>query len=612
MRLVMSDIIRLLPDSIANQIAAGEVVQRPASVVKELLENAIDAGATLVELIIKDGGQNSIKIIDNGKGMSEIDARMCWERHATSKIRETNDLFKINTFGFRGEALASIAAIAQVHLYTKQESDDLGTHVLIEASDVKLQEPCTFKTGTSIEVRNLFFNVPARRNFLKSTSVETKHILEEFQRVALANPDVAFKMHNADSKVYDLPISDQKQRLKDVLGKKKSEELHEIDEHTDLITIKGFVGSPAMAKRTRGDQFIFVNGRFIRHAYFNHAIVGAYDELIESDAFPFYVLFLEVDPSSIDINVHPTKTEVKFEDAQSIYKILRSVVQQALALSMNTPQLDFDSDVPSRMDYQPNITTRTRPPEPKVDKNYNPFEKTGSKREGQNLSRWEKLYEPLKHQKREEEDLPEPEAKPVLNFETSTEKEVADAFQYHNGYIVCTLEGSLYIINQQAAHERILYERFIQAGDHASYPSQQLLFPRTIEFNQSDFELVKDLMDEINNLGFDISIFGKNAIIVNGTPADSHKSEAEEMIEGLLERYKVNAQQLKLDKRENIARAMAVHSSIKRGQKLEPSEMQQIVSDLFQTTKPSHTPGGKPIFVNFDETRLKDIFKIRS
>jgi DNA mismatch repair protein MutL len=609
MRFTMSDIIRLLPDSIANQIAAGEVVQRPASVVKELLENAIDSGASKIELIIKDGGQTSIMVVDNGKGMSETDAFMCWQRHATSKIAKANDLFKIKTFGFRGEALASIAAIAQVNLITKQSGEDLGSHILVEASEIKTQELCSCKQGTSIEVRNLFFNVPARRNFLKSAPIETKHIIQEFQRVALSNPEVALSMFNNDNEVYQLPVSDLEQRVVSVLGKKKDGELLAVDEATDLIAVNGFIGSPSVAKKTRGDQFLFVNGRFIKHHYFNHAIMGAYENLIGSDYFPFFILYLKIDPSSIDINVHPTKTEVNFEDASSIYKILRSIVQKELALGTNAPQIDLATKTDLKNDYNPNILSTPSAPNPTVNKSYNPFKDDSSHK--RNTQRWEKLYEPLKHESQEEPEIEQQEIKPILEFSKEYSNQISDVFQFQNSFIVCTFRDELFIINQQAAHERVMYERFIQVGDHVTYPSQQLLFPRTIEFTSADFELVKSLMEEINQLGFDINIFGKHTIIVNGTPADSHKAEAEGMIEGLLENYKNNLQELKLKKRENIARAMAVHSSINSGQKLEMQETLQIIHELFQCSQPTHTPGGKPIFVNFDDNKLQEIFKIK-
>lgn len=609
MRFTMSDIIQLLPDSIANQIAAGEVVQRPASVVKELLENSIDSGADKIELIIKDGGQNSIKVVDNGKGMSEMDARMCWERHATSKITQANDLFKIKTFGFRGEALASIAAIAQVHLYTKQDGADLGTHILIEASEVVKQELCSCKKGTSIEVRNLFFNVPARRNFLKSVSVETKHIIEEFQRVALSNPDVEMSMYNNDNEVFVLRKTDLQHRIMDVLGNKKEGDLLPVNEGTDIISIDGFVGAPNISKKTRGDQYLFVNGRFIKHHYFNHAITGAYEGLIESDHYPFFILYLQIDPASIDINVHPTKTEVKFEDASSIYKILRSVVQKALALSNNAPQFDFDQSNERLDHYRPTIDRNHAAPEPKLDKSYNPFK--GDTKKKENISRWEKLYEPLKHEHSDKEKIEELEIKPTLEFQSAEQNEVDGLFQFQNRFIVCNYRDSIYVINQQAAHERVLFERYILVGDHARYPSQQLLFPRTIEFNAADFSIIKDLIEEINQLGFDLSIFGKNTVIVNGTPADSQKAEVEGMIEGLLDNYKNNLQELKLKKRENIARAMAVHSSIKMGQKLEQREMLQLVNDLFQCQQAGQSPSGKPIFVNFDDKKLSEVFKLK-
>lgn len=603
----MPDLIRLLPESIANQIAAGEVVQRPASVVKELLENSLDAGATSIKLVFRDGGQTLLQVIDNGKGMSDTDARMCWERHATSKIKKADDLFDLSTFGFRGEALASIAAVAQVELKTKRPEDALGTHIIIEASEVKKQEPAPLTDGSNLSVKNLFFNIPVRRNFLKSVSAETKYIIEEFQRVALSRPDVEMSLYNGQNEVYKLSKATLKGRIEDILLKSSKGELLPVEEKTEIVTLSGFVGSPELARKTRGNQFLFVNQRFIKEPYFHHAISNAYDKLIESDFHPFYVLFLEVDPSKIDVNVHPTKTEVKFEEGRPIYQIILSVLKKALAKYNVTPELETTSFLPGFDNISSPFTERNvKPPSIKTNTHYNPF--IGDKVKKKNESHWEKLYEPFRDDT-PQTSVPSPQTEILPSTSNKESVDVSQMFQLHTRYLVCMVNQQLYIIDQKRAHERVLYEKYNAQLQTGSAPSQQLLFPRTLELQSADFELVSNLLDEINQLGFDVSPFGKNTIIINGTPADVSKGDEQELLEGILENYKLNQQRLSLEKRENLARSLAKNAGIQRGTVLVPEQIEQLVTDLFQCQQPGFTPAGNPTFVCMESSKLSSLFE---
>ncbi len=603
----MSDLIKLLPESIANQIAAGEVVQRPSSVVKELLENSLDAGSTSVKLVFRDGGQTLLQVIDNGKGMSDTDARMCWERHATSKIRKANDLFDLHTFGFRGEALASIAAVAQVEMKTKRDEDALGTHIVIEASEVKKQEVTSMSNGTSISVKNLFYNIPVRRNFLKSISVETKYIIEEFQRVAISRPDVEMSLYNGKNEVYKLSKSSLKTRIEDILLKSKKGELLEVEESTEIVKISGFVGSPELARKTRGSQFMFVNQRFIKEPYFHHAINGAFDGLIETDHHPFYVLFLEVDPSKIDVNVHPTKTEVKFEESRPIYQIIKSVVKRSLGDYNVSPEFETTAFIPG-FDKTPSpFTERSiKPPTIKTNSGYNPFISDQVKKKSE--TQWEKLYEPFRD---EPVNVPMPEHRTENLDLRSKDKniEIGQAFQLHTKYLVCMINNQLHIIDQKRAHERVLFEQYNAQLSASKVACQQLLFPRTLELQPADFTLLTSLIDEINQLGFDVSPFGKNTVIINGTPADIAKGEEQRLLEGILENFKRNEQALKLDKRENLARSLAKNAGIQYGTVLEQEEINQLVNDLFQCETPGFTPGGKATFVHLDSSQLTGLFE---
>jgi DNA mismatch repair protein MutL len=607
----MLDIIQLLPDSIANQIAAGEVVQRPASVVKELLENAIDAGADKIQLIVKDAGTTYIQVIDNGSGMSETDARMCWERHATSKIKQANDLFKINTFGFRGEALASIAAVAQVDMKTRRKDDNLGIHIRIEASEVLLQEPVQCSEGTSITVKNLFYNIPARKNFLKSASIETKHIFDEFNRVAIPNPDIEFTFTINQNEAVKLPQTTLENRITDVLGKRDKGLLIALHEKTDIINIAGFIGSPEYAKRIRGDQFLFINGRFIKEPYFNHAIQNAFEGLIPEDHFPFYVVFFEIDPSRIDVNVHPTKTEVKFEDSKPIYSILRSVVKKALGGYTLSPQIG-DNQIftfTQSAEISHDLIKRFNAPTPTG--KFNPFESDIKPNTRQD---WGKVLDPFKTPEIPQNNYfsqgrTEPENTPVEQLFSHTEKDTFDGmFQLGSDYIICSKNRELYIVNLQYAHEKVYYEQFKQQFQNHKFAVQTLLFPRMTSFNPADHALVHALIDEIRQLGFDMSPFGDNSFIINGVPSLNDKADPQVVLEGLIENYKQNEQDLHLEKKENLARSMARNVALKASTHLSQSDMEQLMNQLFQCQQPGFLPNGQAVFIKISPNGLKELF----
>jgi len=604
----MPDIIQLLPDSVANQIAAGEVIQRPASAVKELLENAVDAGSTNIQLIIKDSGKTLIQIIDNGCGMSETDARMSFERHATSKIRRADDLFCIRTFGFRGEALPSIAAIAQVEMKSKRHDEDVGTSVIIEGADVKSQEAISIPAGTSILVKNLFFNVPARRNFLKSNTVEARHIIDEFQRVALAQPQVAMSLHQNGMEVFQLPVSNIRQRIVNIFGSSFNERLVPVSEESSLLNITGFIGKPQFARKTRGEQFLFVNRRFVKDAYLNHAIAAAFEELLPHDAYPSYWLFIDIDPAKVDVNIHPTKTEIKFEDERSVYAIVRAAVKHALGQYSVAPAIDFQQE---RTFDIPHSMRNETPKQPfiMVDTQYNPFtrESGASKRE---LGR---MYENIKDDVSTLiEHLPSQQATPTLEptWNEELKKETDEfIFQLHERYIITQVKNGLTLIDQQAAHERILYERYQKQLDALPGASQQSLFPQVIELTTTDFSLLTELTSELKNLGFDLQPFGANAFVIHGAPMDIEQGEEKKTIEKILELFKNNQQQLKLDKKENLIRSFARSRSIKAGKKLDTKEMKQLIDELFACEKPFLAIDGRSAVAMLNMDQLKQLFK---
>ena len=618
----MPDIIQLLPDSVANQIAAGDVVQRPASAVKELVENAIDAGADKIQLILKDAGKSLIQVIDNGAGMSVTDARMCFERHATSKIRKAEDLFAIRTMGFRGEAMASIAAISHVELKTRRHEDELGTCIIIEGSEVMSQQPCSVPTGTATSIKNLFYNTPARRNFLKSNPVEMRHIVEEFQRVALANPNIFFTLHHDGQEVYHLPAAMLKQRIVHLFGNNYNQRLVPVEEDTSIIKLRGYVGKPEFARKTRGEQFFFVNHRYIRDAYLNHAVLAAFEELLPDESFPLYVLFIDIDPSKIDINVHPTKTEIKYQDEKSIYAIIRSAVKRSLGKYNITPTLDFDQEnsighlvtaKPLEQIVQPTIS---------FNPDFNPFaaEKKHSEREIPFLRdagdyrkaaiplNWDTLYEISKKDTETQHGLHTEKTIEVEEQEVSKPSE-RQLFQVHSRYILSQIKSGFMLINQQAAHERILYERFLQQLENHSGVSQQSLFPQTVTLNGGDFELLKELLPDIRALGFDIREFGKNTVVVEGIPADLGNVSEDALLEHLLEGFKNNLSILRLDKRDNLARSLARNAATKIGVKLSSEEMNLLIDQLFACQMPNIALNGKPIISTFTMAELAERFE---
>ncbi|MBL7888728.1 MAG: DNA mismatch repair endonuclease MutL [Bacteroidia bacterium] len=616
----MADIIQLLPDSVANQIAAGEVVQRPASAVKELMENALDAGAKSIKLIVKDAGKTLIQVIDNGCGMSETDARMSFERHATSKIRKADDLFAIKTMGFRGEALASIAAIAQVELKTRRIGDEIGVKLEVEGSEVKLQEACSTPEGTSFSVKNLFYNVPARRNFLKTDSVELRHIIDEFQRVAIPNPDVAFSFHHNGSEIFNLPAGNLKQRLMGIFGNSYNTRLVPVEEDTDIVKIKGFVIKPEFAKKTRGEQFFFLNKRFIKNSYLHHAVQSAFEQLLPNDSFASYFLMLDVNPKTIDINIHPTKTEVKFEDEKAIYAFLRSTVKKSLGQFNIAPSLDFDQEAHLyNMPLKP-LDGIIKQPTIKVDPSYNPFKSEGMKaeklqteRELSNKANWDKLYE--RHTNDQFDlNIPKEESTTQQSIDSDWDNDRHESnkkatYQLHNKYILSHIKTGFMVIDQQGAHERILYERILENFEKHKAATQQELFPKTIELNAADFALVKELKDDIQAIGFDISEFGKNTFVIHGVPADTIDHDSVSLLEGLIENYKQNMIELKSDKRENLARSMAYNMAIKEGKVLSQDEMNNIIDELFACKMPYATPNGKPTITTFSIDDLDKRFK---
>lgn len=604
----MSDLIRLLPDSVANQIAAGEVIQRPASAVKELLENAVDAGATQIRLLVKDAGKSLIQVIDNGSGMSETDARMCFERHATSKIREANDLFSIRTLGFRGEALASIAAIAQVELKTRKVDEEVGTSIQIEGSKVKSQEPVACQQGTSFSIKNLFFNIPARRYFLKSDNVEFRHILEEFQRVALVHPDIEFSLFNNDKPVFQLSKGNIKQRIVHIFGNQINEKLLPVEAKTELVKVTGYIGKPETARKTRGEQYFFANGRFIKHPYLHHAVEQAFEELIPDSAIPSYFLYIEVDPGSIDINIHPTKTEVNFQNGQLLYASIRTSVKHALGMFSLSPTINFDSeptfDFIAPKGYEPKAPTIT------VNPDYNPFRKPQNflkSNAGMTANRagWEKMYEgianqPTQQAQNEEKpgDLLPESFQPVLvpaNNSASASPEASKLFQVQNRFIVANVKSGLLIIDQQKAYERIIFERISANAGSQVITKQRMLFPQTIHLSSLDGEILNEISEDLDSLGFEISDMGSGTFVVNTVPSKMPTNEIEDFIDGILEDFKKNRMDSADDQRIKLARMIAGNLALRTLKTLKPEEMQQLIDELFACQVPDIAPDGSKV-----------------
>ncbi len=583
----MSDIIHLLPDHVANQIAAGEVVQRPASVVKELLENAIDADATIIKLLVKDAGKTMVQVIDNGKGMSITDARLSFERHATSKISQAADLFQLQTKGFRGEALASIAAIAHVELRTKQEQDTVGTSLVIEGSKVIRQEPVSTPTGTSISVKNLFYNIPARRNFLKSDTAETRHIVNELQRVALAHPEITFFMYHNDREVYHLPSSNLKQRIITIFGKKTNEKLVPILEKTPIVSIHGFVAKPEFAKKSRGEQFFFVNNRFIKTAYLNHAVKVAFEGLISNRQYPSYFLFLEVPPESVDINIHPTKTEVKFENEKDLYAIIRATVKHSLGQYNVAPVLDFDRD--ASMDTPYSFKNKKQiEPTVKVDRSFNPFVE-------KKATSWESLYAGAEEIEIPNSNEVEQKEKTQL-FAPNQEHTNFKTQQLHNKYVVSTIKSGMVFIHQNRAHQRVLYERYLAKMTVGEASSQQLLFPLKLTFSPSDILVVVDLQDDLESIGFVFKSITDEGLAIIGMPSHMEEVDIVNFFEELIHTQKEELHQTSFSQVDQIAKTLAKVNALKTGILLNQKEQEELVNALFNCKEPSMSPFGKACF----------------
>lgn len=611
----MSDKIQLLPDNIANQIAAGEVIQRPGSAVKELLENAVDAGATKIQLIVQDAGKSLIQVIDNGSGMSETDARMAFERHATSKIKAIDDLFHIKTMGFRGEALASIAAVAQVEIKSRQPESEFGTYLCIENSKVLQQEPCACNPGTSISMKNLFFNVPARRNFLKSNAAEMRHIIDEFIRVAMAFPQIFFSLTHNGQEVFHLEAGSLKQRIVQVLGNQYNAKLVAVKEETDYLNVYGFVGKPDTAKKTRGDQYFFVNNRFIKSAYLNHAVSAAFENLIAKDSYPTYVLYIDVDPSQVDINVHPTKQEIKFEDEKIIYAFVQAAVKHALAQFSIAPSLDFslNADI-QQLDAVSKPMTHEQKQQTQASNLYKTFTQKHQahfieKDKNSELKNWQSFFETTEALPIDiggaDTSLwhPAPEKKHIFNPLPE-----ATLVQLHQTYIIVPTDSGFVLLHQQLAHERILYEKFQTAMHLKPIPVQQSMFPSTIELSAADATLLSELIPELLKIGFQLEAFGNNTFVIQGTPADVVQGNEKLAIELLIEQFKHFSSDVKFSKREKLIRCMSRQQAIKAGKTLSQSEMQQLISDLLQCATPNYTINGSPTFLEFKEDYLDRMF----
>ncbi len=598
----MPDIIKLLPDAVANQIAAGEVVQRPASAVKELMENAVDAKATKIDLVIKNAGKSLIQVIDNGIGMTETDARLSLERHATSKIDKVDDLFSLSTMGFRGEAVPSIAAVSQMTITTKTENSELASEIRLDGSEIKSQEFCQGKKGSNFSIKNLFFNIPARRNFLKSNGVENRHIQEEFVRIALAWPNIAMSYTNEGNELYRLPSSSFRQRIVALFGERYNQRLVPIEESTDIVNIKGFIGKPEFAKKSRGEQYLYVNQRFIKSPYLNHAIQIAFEELIAKDQFPSYFIKLEVDPSKIDINIHPTKTEVKFEEERSIYAIVRTAVRQSLGKYNISPSLDFEQEQSFNIPLLKKGEAISMP-SIQVNPDFNPFEKE-KKAPQKNIRfpfernsekaepNWDKLYT--------EQVQINPSTSPnTIPIETNK------VIQIHRKYIISPIRSGYIIIDQERAHCRILIDKYTQNLSKGNRESQQLLFPVHLDLNQTDFSIVEELKEQLISLGFEMEKFGNNSFVVQGTPSGIEHSKVNSILEKIIESFRESKTKVE-DPQDKLIESLARASCIKKGQSLTEVEMRNLIDELFACEMPYHLPNSKPIIIT---QQLEDLDK---
>jgi DNA mismatch repair protein MutL len=616
----VADIIQLLSEHIANQIAAGEVVQRPASAVKEMLENAIDAGATEIQLVIKDAGKELIQVTDNGKGMSPTDARMSFERHATSKIKSIEDLFKIRTMGFRGEALASIAAVAQVEMKTRQAAAETGTRIVIEGTEVKTQEPCAINPGTTIMVKNLFYNVPARRNFLKSATTELRNILDEFTRIALAHPSIGFRFWNNGTEQYRLEADTLKARVVALLGNNYEKNLVPVEQNTDMLNINGFVGKPQASQKTRGMQFFFINGRFIRNAYLNHAVVQAYEGLIEKDSFPFYVLFLVVDPARVDVNVHPTKQEVKFEDDRLMYSYLMAAIKHSLARYNIAPSLDFtlNPEIQQMPAVRLPFTDRQRE---ETQKGYlfNTFSEKGQAHvieRNDSLKHWKELYEIANTpaatniagtatiNSAANNGETEQGQSSLLSGSHAEGKGRASMMLVHGSILAATVKSGMMMIHIRRAQERICYERLLKEWNNENAASQQVLFPTSYEMAPQDSLLLLEALPDLVRIGFDISPFGKNTFVVQGIPPGLPAGEEKNVLDEVVEQLKHESPDAITRRTERMLGAMARRLSNNIQAVTQPEGQQALIDELFACSQPEFTPDGKKTFVMLRKEEL--------
>ncbi|MDD4192798.1 MAG: DNA mismatch repair endonuclease MutL [Mangrovibacterium sp.] len=603
----MSDIIQLLPDSVANQIAAGEVIQRPASVVKELVENAIDSGATQITVNIKDAGRTLIQVSDNGCGMSATDARMAFERHATSKIRSASDLFAIRTMGFRGEALASIAAVADVELTTRLHDEEIGTYLHIGGSRLFKQEPATCACGSNFMVKNLFFNVPARRKFLKGNPTELKHIISEIQRISLANPGIGISLFHHQQAICELGKDDHiRKRVMALFGKNTGQNLIPVHTETSLVRITGYVGQPKFARKSFGEQFFFVNNRFMKHPFFHRAVIQAYEKILPPESIPSYFLYFEADPGSIDINIHPTKTEIKFENESAIWQIIHASVREALGKFNIVPSIDFDQAGSIEIPVAPRSREGIAPPAIQIDPAYNPFETpkkpsaaSGSFSSGQRdqVRHWEKLYQDFQKEEKKEDLLPLPDEQPEARATVPAEEVFTGktCIQFKNKYILAPVKSGLMVIDQRRAHERILYENFMAILGSQEIASQQQLFPQSFELHAADAALLRSVLDDLKPLGFDIRDVGDDRFVINGTPGLLNNPSPLAVIEGLLEDLKSTAANLREKAREALAASLARASAIPYGYVMKPEEVNQLIDQLFGCANPNFSPAGKHV-----------------
>lgn len=611
----MSDIIQLLPDSVANQIAAGEVIQRPASVIKELVENSVDAGAKNIDVAVVDAGRTSIQVIDDGKGMSETDARLAFERHATSKIRQAEDLFNLHTNGFRGEALASIAAVAQVVLKSRQEGEEVGTQLSISGSRFEGQEACSSSVGSVFSVNNLFYNVPARRKFLKSNSTELNNILTAFERIVLVNPQIAFTLHSNNTELFNLKAGNLRQRIIDVFGKRINQDLLPVNVETTMCKISGFVGKPEAARKKGAHQFFFVNGRYMKHPYFNKAVMTAYDRLVPQGEQVPYFLYFDVNPNDIDVNIHPTKTEIKFENEQAIWQILMAAVKESIGMFNDVPSIDFDTeDKPDIPVYNPDVLSSASAPKISLNPHYNPFKSSPSSGKSTAVKpvdeQWEQLYEGLNHQDsvEREADIFESESETEINTSQSILAEKSPAhYQYKGKYVMTAVKSGLMIIDQHRAHVRVLYERYLEQIQQQTSHSQKVLFPEVLQFPVSDEVILEKLLPEMSKMGFELDNLGGGSYAVNAIPTGLDGVNPLHLVQDMVFSAKEKGVKALDEVHQSLALTLARNAAIPQGQVLSNEEMENLVNDLFACSNVNYTPDGKNVLCILKQQEIEHL-----